>query len=107
MSEERKIILNLLEKGSISNEDAFKLLEALDNTKTGSSFNIQEELDKLGKSTEKYINKAQEKFDDAVPHIQSGANKAINKAQDALRILANKTSGKSKNDDIFEHDDFL
>ncbi len=106
MSEERKIILNLLEKGSISNEEAFKLLEALDNTK-GNKFDLEQELDKLGKSTEKYVRLAQEKFDEAVPHIQSGANKVINKAQDALKTLANKTSNKSKNDDIFEHDDFL
>lgn len=106
MVEERKIVLDLLEKGTISKEEAFKLLEALDKAKDD-GFDINEELKKLRDSADKFFTIAKEKVKEAEPKVQSSARQAKNKAKDIFRTLREKKEGKPNEEDIFEHDYFL
>lgn len=74
MSEEKKMILNMLKEGKITDEEALKLLEAIGNKDKD---NQKDELDSQEKKFEKSAN-------NFVSKIISGVDSFINKVEDTL-----------------------
>ncbi len=117
MEEERKIILGLLESGVITKEEAFKLLDAIDNNENKKSGFLEEELKKLGVSLDRLGKKAKKSYKKYEPSINESANVLKKTAgalyKDFMKTVnpprRHETKGNQSNDesDIFEHDDFV
>ncbi len=105
MKEQRKIVLELLESDKISKEEAFKLLEVIDNDIDPNSKNnrFERELRKLGKSLDKTLVKANKKYKEYQPKVKDVTEKTL----DSVKMSYKKFKKKDINEnDIFDYDDF-
>lgn len=111
MKDEKKLVLDLLDRGRITKEEALILLDGMDsdniNGKTERT-SFEGGLKQIGKSIDGFAKKANEKYKEYEPQIQDATEKAKDLIVTKYNDISKKT-GEAKKDaeNIFEHDEFL
>lgn len=117
--EEKILILRLLEEGKITKEEAFSLLEALnDNLCNGKhkrkkdDFSFEDDLNKFAKSVEKFAEEVNSKvsttFKEIEPKVKKNTQNILNKTSELLSNLSknfDNTNEECCDDEVFEDDE--
>ncbi|MCD8238531.1 MAG: hypothetical protein LUC92_04240 [Clostridiales bacterium] len=99
MKEERMFILNMLNEGKITADDACKLLAAL-KTSDGSSAASSDIGDKVGKYAKDIKDKVSKMAKDAEPTVKKYADVVSDKIDDIRESFKSKNASKVNDDEI-------
>lgn len=108
MKEEKEIVLQLLEEGKISREEAMKLYEGLNKAEKPPKKNVIDEgikkaSDIFGKATETVSGK----YKEIEPTVKEKSKEVYSKAQETVSNIHSKFEKNEINEeDIINHDDF-
>ncbi len=100
MKEERMFILNMLNEGKITSDDACKLLAALKTSDGGSSSSASDLGDKVGKYAKDIKDKVSKMAKDAEPTVKKYADVVSDKIDDIRENFKAKKASKPDDDEI-------
>lgn len=108
---EKKIILELLEQGKITKDEALRLIEAInraENSNYTRKKSFERTFRKAGKSLDKLTDEVLEKYKKFEPTINEKTEVVRDRASDIINDICFKidTMKKNKTSDIFDYDDF-
>lgn len=108
---EKQIILELLEQGKITKDEALRLIEAInkaENSNYTRKKSFERSFRKVGKSLDKLSDEAVEKYKKYEPVFNEKTEVVRDRASDIINDVCFKidTMKKKRAEDIFDYEDF-